>query len=119
AIVTSTNTIIRSLGRNKLGAAISLVIFAVAACAPYFLFRGIQTRKLFCARRSQSGPAICIASVFVVGGYVTLIFYDVFALRTIGHGAIPFRVAAVASFTSYTIGHALGAATLTGGFVRL
>ena len=50
---------------------------------------------------------------------MTLIFYDVFALRTIGHGAVPFQVAAVASFTSYTIGHALGAATLTGGLVRL
>jgi glycosyltransferase 2 family protein len=50
---------------------------------------------------------------------VTLVFYDVFALRTIGHGTVPLRVAAVASFTSYTIGHALGAATLTGGFVRL
>ena len=50
---------------------------------------------------------------------MTLIFYDVFALRTIGHGTVPFRVAAVASFTSYTIGHALGAATLTGGLVRL
>ncbi len=55
----------------------------------------------------------------MIAGYVTLIFYDVFALRTIGHRAVPFRVAAVASFTSYTIGHALGAATLTGGFVRL
>lgn len=119
AIVTSTNTIIRSLGRNKLGAAISLVIFAVAACVLYYSLRDIDAGKLFAALRSQSGPAIWIGSVFVVGGYVTLIFYDVFALRTIGHGTIPFRVAAVASFTSYTIGHALGAATLTGGLVRL
>jgi hypothetical protein len=43
----------------------------------------------------------------------------VFALRIIGRRAIPFRVAALASFTSYTIGHSLGAATLTGGLVRL
>ena len=119
AIVTSTNTIIRRLGRNKLSAVIALVIFAVAVCALYYALRDIDAGKVFAALRSRSWSAIWIASVFVVGGYVTLIFYDVFALRTIGHGAVPFRVAAVASFTSYTIGHALGAATLTGGLVRL
>ena len=31
---------------------------------------------------------------------------------------MPFRVVAFASFTSYTIGHSLGAATLTCGLVR-
>src|SRR4029077_9819221 len=60
-----------------------------------------------------------IAGGFVVLGYVTLTFYDVFALHIIGRGTIPFHVAALASFTSYTIGHSLGAATLTGAAVRL
>lgn len=117
--VTSTKTIIRKLGRNKLSVAISLLIFAIAALALYYALRNIDVGKVMAALRAQPRRAICIASIFVVAGYVTLIFYDVFALRTIGHGAVPFRVAAVASFTSYTIGHALGAATLTGGFVRL
>jgi len=57
--------------------------------------------------------------VFVVLGYVTLTFYDVFALHIIGRRTVPFHVAALASFTSYTIGHSLGAATLTGAVVRL
>ena len=117
--MTSTKTIIRKLGRNRLSVAISLLIFAVATLALYYALRDIDVGKVMAALRAQPRRAICIASVFVVAGYVTLIFYDVFALRTIGHGAVPFRVAAVASFTSYTIGHALGAATLTGGFVRL
>jgi hypothetical protein len=52
-------------------------------------------------------------------GYITLTFYDVFALHIIGRRTIPFHVAALASFTSYTIGHSLGAATLTGAVVRL
>jgi glycosyltransferase 2 family protein len=94
-------------------------MFAAAALALYWALRDIDVGKVMAALRAQPRRAICIASVFVVAGYVTLIFYDVFALRTIGHGAVPFRVAAVASFTSYTIGHALGAATLTGGLVRL
>jgi glycosyltransferase 2 family protein len=117
--VTSTKTIIRKLGRNKLGVAISLLILAVAALALYYALRDVDVGKVIEALRAQPRRSICIASIFVVAGYVTLIFYDVFALRMIGHGAVPFRVAAVASFTSYTIGHALGAATLTGGFVRL
>ena len=44
--------------------------------------------------------------------------YDQFALYTIGKRHIPFPIVAFASFTSYTIGHSLGAATLTCGLVR-
>lgn len=116
--MTSTNTIIRTLGRNRLSAAISLFIFVVIAFAIYYALHDIDTDKVIAALRSQSWRAISISGVFVVAGYVTLTFYDVFALRTIGHGAVPFRIAAIASFASYTIGHALGAATLTGGLVR-
>jgi len=117
--VTGTNTIIKRLGGKKLSAAISLLILSAAALALYYALRDIDVDKVISALRTQPRQTIWIASIFVITGYVTLIFYDVFALRTIGHRAVPFRVAAVASFTSYTIGHALGAATLTGGFVRL
>src|SRR5262249_43361928 len=40
-------------------------------------------------------------------------------LHTIGRRHVPYRVAALASFTSYTIGHNLGATVFTGGVVRL
>ena len=50
--------------------------------------------------------------------FVTLTFYDFFALRTIGRDAVPYRVAAIASFTSYTIGHNLGATVFTAGAIR-
>jgi uncharacterized membrane protein YbhN (UPF0104 family) len=58
------------------------------------------------------------ACIFVAGGYLTLTFYDFFSLRTIGRGEVPYRIAALASFTSYSIGHNLGATTLTAGIVR-
>src|SRR5205807_4939715 len=48
----------------------------------------------------------------------TLTFYDVFALRTIGRKDIPYRVAALGSFTSYSVGHNVGASIFTGGAVR-
>src|SRR5262249_3539749 len=41
------------------------------------------------------------------------------ALRTIGRDAVPYRVAAFTGFTSYTIGHNLGATVLTAGAIRL
>jgi uncharacterized membrane protein YbhN (UPF0104 family) len=116
--VTSIHPIIRLLGRNKISVAVSLLILVTAVFALFHVLRDIDVGKVIAALEAQSPRNILIASVFVVAGYITLTFYDYFALRTIGHHAVPFQVAAVASFTSYTIGHALGAATLTGGLVR-
>jgi uncharacterized membrane protein YbhN (UPF0104 family) len=54
----------------------------------------------------------------VVGAFCTLTFYDFFALRTIGKMHVPYRIAAMSSFTSYTIGHNVGATVFTGGAIR-
>jgi glycosyltransferase 2 family protein len=59
-----------------------------------------------------------LAGLLVVAGYCNLVLYDVFALHTIGKRYMPWRVVAFTSFTSYTIGHSLGAATFTCGLVR-
>ena len=59
-----------------------------------------------------------LAALFVAAGYFTLTFYDLFALRTIGANHIPYRIAALAGFTSYSIGHNVGASVFTGGAVR-
>ena len=61
---------------------------------------------------------IAIAAGFVAAGYFTLTFYDLFALRTIGRREVPYRIAALAGFTSYSIGHNVGASVFTGGAVR-
>jgi uncharacterized membrane protein YbhN (UPF0104 family) len=45
-------------------------------------------------------------------------FYDLFALRTIGRSDLPYRVAALAGFTSYAVGHNVGASVFSGGAVR-
>lgn len=41
-----------------------------------------------------------------------------FALRTIGKKHVPYRIAALSSFTSYSIGHNIGATVFTGGAIR-
>jgi len=112
-------TAVRKLGRNWLGVALSLLIVACVSVALWHLLRGIDAGKVIAAFTAQPIRNIAIAGAFVVLGYITLTLYDVFALHIIGRRTIPFRVAALASFTSYTIGHSLGAATLTGAVVRL
>jgi uncharacterized membrane protein YbhN (UPF0104 family) len=61
---------------------------------------------------------IALAALCVIGAFCTLTFYDFFALRTIGKKHVPYRIAALSSFTSYTIGHNIGATVFTGGAIR-
>jgi uncharacterized membrane protein YbhN (UPF0104 family) len=56
--------------------------------------------------------------LFVAGAYATLTGYDFFAVRTIGANHVPYRIAALASLTSYAIGHNIGATAVSGGAVR-
>ena len=72
------------------------------------------------SRRSkrQDPKHIAAAAFFVACGYFTLTFYDWFALRTIGRSEVPYRIAALTGFTSYSIGHNIGATVFTGGAVR-
>jgi len=56
--------------------------------------------------------------LFVACAYTTLTCYDFFAVRTIGANHVPYRIAALASFASYAIGHNIGATAVSGGAVR-
>jgi len=107
------------LGRSTLSAAISLSILVVALFILYALLRDVDFGKVLAALKAQSLETIAAAGAFVIAGYVTLTFYDFFALRTIGRHKVPYSVAALASFASFTIGHSLGAAVFTGGLIRL
>jgi hypothetical protein len=91
---------------------------AVAALTLYRLFRQIDLADAVAALRSQSLSQILVAGGFVASAYLSLSLYDVLALQAIGRKAVPCRVAALASFTSYTIGHNLGATVLTAGVIR-
>jgi glycosyltransferase 2 family protein len=113
-----TQAIIRGVGRSRIGIAISLAILGIAIATLYHLLRGIEIGGVIAAIETQPPLGIVIAGALVVAGYANLICYDLFALHTIGKNKMPLRVVAFASFTSYTIGHSLGAATLTCGLVR-
>jgi uncharacterized membrane protein YbhN (UPF0104 family) len=70
------------------------------------------------ALKATDPADVLLAGLFVAAGYFTLTFYDLFALRTVGANHIPYRIAALAGFTSYSIGHNVGASVFTGGAVR-
>jgi glycosyltransferase 2 family protein len=112
-------TLTSRLGRSTIGAAISVAILGIAGYTLYELLRGIEFDKVLAAIAGQSVQKLIFAGAFVTAAYVALTFYDLFALHIIGRHNVPYSVAALASFTSSTIGHNLGAAILTGGVIRL
>jgi uncharacterized membrane protein YbhN (UPF0104 family) len=108
----------RRIGWSRLGLALSLTIIIVAVIVLYHILRDIDVDALIDAMEATDWRTLIITGAFVTAGYVTLTFYDLFALRTIGHLEIPYRVAALAGFSSYAVGHNVGASVFSGGAVR-
>ena len=106
------------VGFSRLGVALSLTIIIVAAVVLYHILRDLDVDALVDALESTDWRTLGIAGLFVAAGYLTLTFYDLFALRTIGRFEVPYRIAALGSFTSYAIGHNVGASVFSGGAVR-
>jgi len=108
----------RRIGWSRLGFAVSLTIIVIAVIVLYRILRDIDVEELIDALEATDWRTLVAAGAFVAAGYVTLTFYDLFALRTIGRTEIPYRVAALAGFTSYAVGHNVGASVFSGGAVR-
>ncbi len=106
------------VGISRFGALVSLAIIIVAAVVLYRVLRDIDPNGLLEALKATNWRTIAMSGMFVAAGYLTLTLYDLFALRTIGRREIPYRVAALASFTSYSVGHNVGASVFSGGAVR-
>src|SRR5262249_48479241 len=101
------------------GVAISVLIVIVASLTLFRLLRDVEIDKVVAALRAKRMPEVAIAAALVLASYAALTFYDFFALRTIGRSNVPYRVAAFANFTSYTIGHSLGVTVLAAAVIRL
>lgn len=106
------------IGWHRIGFVLSVSIIAVAAVVLYRKLHNINVGKVLNAVATISLHDVALAALFVAAGYFTLTFYDLFALRTIGRKDVPYRVAALAGFTSYSVGHNVGASVFTGGAVR-
>src|SRR6202051_935661 len=100
------------------GVAISVTVIGIACYVLYHMLRGINVDEVVEAIKQTEPTSIALAALFVAAGYFPLTFYDWFAVRAINRGDIPYRVNALAAFTSYSIGHNVGASVFTGGAVR-
>src|ERR1700675_2675265 len=103
---------------HRLGVAVSVTVIGIACYVLYHMLRGIDTDEVIEAIKGTEPRSIALAALFVAAGYFTLTFYDLFAVRAIGRNDIPYRINALAAFTSYSIGHNVGASVFTGGAVR-
>src|ERR1700743_1823797 len=103
---------------HKLGVVVSVTVIGIACYVLYHMLRGIDTDEVIEAIKGTEPRAIALAALFVAAGYFTLTFFDLFAVLAIGRADIPYRINALAAFSSYSIGHNVGASVFTGGAVR-
>jgi len=108
----------RRLSWEAVGIALSLALIAAACFTLFKLLRDVDVGKFADAIYATPIEAVVVAALLIAASYCCLTFYDFFALRTIGQTHIPYRIAALTGFLSYTIGHNLGATVFTGGVVR-
>lgn len=101
----------------------ALSILAVAAIATigfaavHALLADVHGHEIGAALAALRPAQLAGAVALTVTSYLLLTLYDVLALRLIGR-RLPWKTAALASFTSYTISHNLGLGWLTGGSAR-
>lgn len=106
------------IGWKKVGIVASLLIVTIAVMHLFRTLKGVDTAVVLTALAEKSEGQIVMAALCVMCAFFTLTFYDLFALRTIGKMHVPYRIAALSSFTSYTVGHNIGATVFTGGAIR-
>src|SRR5258708_23234717 len=101
------------IGWKRLGIAASLLIIVFAITTLVHTLKGVDAGVILVALTEKSPGQIALAALCVISAFCTLTFYDFFALRTIGKMHVPYRIAALSSFTSYSIGHNIGATVFT------
>ncbi|SDT03767.1 UPF0104 family protein [Bradyrhizobium canariense] len=101
-----------------LGVVISAGIVAMAVFALTHALKHVDYGEVFAVVERTNSGVIALALLLVAASYGSLTIYDVLALRTIGHADVPYRVAALASFTSYPIAHGVGAVALISPVIR-
>jgi uncharacterized membrane protein YbhN (UPF0104 family) len=101
-----------------LGVVVSLAVAAMAVYALTHALKNVDYHEVFGVIRRTTPSLIGLALMLVVISYGSLTLYDLLALRTIGRTDVPYRIAALASFTSYPIAHGVGAVSLVSPIIR-
>ena len=97
---------------------VSVAIAGIAIYALTHALRHVDYDEVFAIVARTNAGLIALALMLVVTSYGSLTIYDLLALRTIGRTDVPYRIAALASFTSYPIAHGVGAVALISPVIR-
>ena len=110
----------RGIGRLKSlgGALISVVIGAGAIYALTHALKNVDYHQVFAIVRETNIHVIALSLGLVTASYASITLYDWLALHTMGRKDVPYRIAALASFTSYPIAHCIGAVALISPVIR-
>ena len=107
-----------ALGWKSLGIAISLTIATIAFISLSRALKGVDFAEVLTAMRQMPPAWMALSLGLVAASYASLTLYDRLALVLIGRGDVPFRIAALGSFTSYPIAHGIGAVLLISSAIR-
>jgi len=100
------------------GAALSIAIGTAAIFALTHSLRNVDYENVFAIIRGTDASVVALALVMVTASYASITLYDWLALHTMGRRDVPYRIAALASFTSYPIAHGIGAVALISPVIR-
>ena len=101
-----------------LGGLASFVLFAASLVVLVVVVRELDAAEVSAAFARASGPQIGLALAFTALSYLCLTGYDWVALPEVTLRKIRYRIAALASFTSYAVSFTLGFPLLTAATVR-
>jgi glycosyltransferase 2 family protein len=108
------------IGRLKAlgGVLLSVAIGSGALFALAHALRHVDYHHVFVLIRETDFRVIALALMLVMASYGSITLYDWLALHTMGRKDVPYRIAALASFTSYPIAHCIGAVALISPVIR-
>jgi glycosyltransferase 2 family protein len=108
------STRIKGLG----GAVITVAIGTGAIFGLAHTLKNVDYGQVFEVIRATEFSTIALALMLVTASYGSITLYDWLALHTMGRKDVPYRIAALASFTSYPIAHGIGAVALISPVIR-
>ena len=101
-----------------LGTLASAGLFGLSIAVLYFVIGELDRAQVARAFARASGEQIALALMFTALSYLMLTGYDWVALREVTVQKVSYRIAALASFTSYAVSFTLGFPLLTAATVR-
>jgi hypothetical protein len=100
------------------GIIVGIMIAGGAVFALTRALKNVDYDQVFAIIRQTDLGVIVLALILVTASYGSITLYDWLALHTMGRKDVPYRVAALASLTSYPIAHGVGAVALVSPMIR-